>query len=88
MTEPKPLTTHEIVQKLIGPVEPVGCSTIDAERYENLEQLVQLFDAIYMDLHSVASSADSHEHSVSKAGKLAKLAIETNPDDSAPDILR
>lgn len=77
MPEPKPLTIHEIVQKLVGPVKPVGCSTTDAKRYDNLEQLIELFDAIYMDLQSVASSANSYEHSVSKAGKLAKSVIET-----------
>jgi hypothetical protein len=77
----KVLSTKEIVNKLIGPVMPVGESHTDGDRFDNLLQLVELTEALINDLVQVASDKDSHMHSVKKAGEYADRALKEFHDE-------
>lgn len=63
---------HDIVRRLIGPVDPVGCHNTDTERYANLSTTIELVDLLLGDIRDVASQADRYEASVSKLGCLAR----------------
>jgi len=63
---------YEITKKLIGPINPVGCCQRDAERYDNLSDLIILVGLLLNDINHVSLDADSPEASVSKAGQMAK----------------
>ncbi len=66
---------YEIVHKLIGPITPVGDSTLDEVNYKNLETLTLLVDILVSDIKYIATYKDSHEYSVSRAGKLAEKLL-------------
>lgn len=58
----------EIVDKLIGNCEPVGCSTRDKEALINLVRKVNLVQELIMDIQYTARSKDSYESSVKTIG--------------------
>lgn len=72
--EPKKGTTmelYDVVKKLIGPIEPVGDSHIDAERLENLKVACDLVDKLVQDINAVAFSVGDHMASVKAAKNYA-----------------
>jgi hypothetical protein len=72
------MTNYDIVKRIIGCITPQGDCSIDERRYDSLEQTIELVDKLMFDISMVAAFRDSHEGSVSKAGKLAhKFMIET-----------
>jgi len=60
-------TLHEIVGKLIGPVEPQGDSYLDASRFDNLSVMTGLVDKLLFEINGVAQGTSSDLHSVKKA---------------------
>ena len=59
-----------IIEKLIGPIEPVGDSDVDRIRLKNLEQYTNLIDKMLVEVDSIASSyKDHHQSSLSVAGE-------------------
>lgn len=67
---------YEIVNKLIGPIEPVGETNSDERRYENLEHTLNLVDQLMRDIRLVSQFSSRMEYSMSKAGKLATEFLE------------
>jgi len=67
----------DLVRKIIGPIQPIGDSSIDSERFSNLTEMVGLIEDLLSDLQAVAKYRQAPEHSVSKAGKYANDALET-----------
>ena len=65
------MTIHEVVKKLIGPVEPVGDSSCDDERFENLKAMTELVELLVIDIGWVGRKEISHEYSVKRAGEFA-----------------
>jgi hypothetical protein len=63
---------YDIVKKLLGPIEPVGETQADDERYKNLLAMTHLVDKLLFDISFVAGFASCQEHSVSRAGNWAK----------------
>ena len=47
------IDTHELVNKLIGPIDPVGEQHIDDKRLENLEAMTLLVDRLVESLHDI-----------------------------------
>lgn len=43
----------EIIKKLIGPINPVGDSHIDAERFENLKYMCEMVDKLVQEIDNV-----------------------------------
>lgn len=48
------MNIEEIVMKLIGPVDPVGCTRTDETRLENLKKLTQLTEALVEKIERIA----------------------------------
>ena len=65
------MDVHEVVEKLIGNVIPVGETNEDDRRYENLKNLTELIDRLIGDLYRVSANRNSAKFSVSRAGKHA-----------------
>lgn len=62
----------EIVNKLIGPVRPVGETNTDNERFENLKNLCKLVDELVTEIDAVGCDfRDSYEFSVKRASEYA-----------------
>ena len=40
----KKIDVHEVVKRLVGPIEPIGETQADAERLENLNDMITLLD--------------------------------------------
>ena len=80
--QPKVMTKYEIIRKLIGPVEPLGCATRDPERLENLKELCELAGDLIIEIENLAVDCkQSHEYSVQQAGKFADDYLSNILDD-------
>lgn len=44
----------EVVEKLIGPIRPVGESNVDADRLENMEEFIKVFAWMHVQIDEVA----------------------------------
>lgn len=63
----------EIVLKLVGDIKPVGCSSRDEVRLENLKTLCSLVDELVVEIDDIAySNKGSYEHSVKEIVKYAE----------------
>lgn len=62
---------YEVVKKITGPIKPIGEPSKDAQRYENLENLLELTDKLLVDIRRVA-----REHNNRRAGGLAQHFLE------------
>lgn len=70
------INVQEVVERLIGPTNPVGCSTTDATRLANLRAMITLTLGLVDELQSAARlNLPSREHSVQAVGKAADDAI-------------
>lgn len=55
----------DIVDNLIGPIEPTGCHSTDSRRLNNLEEAISLVDRLLIDMDNLYHiHKDSHEQSV------------------------
>lgn len=73
----------EIVLKLTGPVAPIGESSADHKRFENLKTLYDLAESLMAIINEVAIyNYDRPECSMSRAGKYALDFIERIGVDS------
>ena len=60
---------YEVVEKLVGPINPVGETHTDNVRYENLKELIELTDRLVGKISSCAYLKDRAEFSISRAGR-------------------
>jgi len=66
------MTNYDVVKKLIGPINPVGETNTDNERFENLKAMCELVDQLLTDIDDVAyKNKDRHELSMKRAGEYA-----------------
>lgn len=62
----------KVVTKLIGPIDPVGETDLDNERFENLKAQCQVVEELIMRIQHVANTCKGrHEFSVKRAGEYA-----------------
>lgn len=61
----------DVVKKLNGPIGPVGDSVVDGNRYQNLEQMLDMLDTLIDDVCAVSKERNAHQSSLQKAGKKA-----------------
>lgn len=67
------MTHEEIIMKLVGKINPVGETTMDEERFENLKVLCELVDKLVVQIDNVSyRNKDAYEYSVKRAGEYAK----------------
>lgn len=70
----------EIVEKLTGPIAPVGESNEDSLRLVNLAEMMDLIDSLLRNVVAVALRAGQPEASISKAGKRAEQYLKELPE--------
>lgn len=63
---------HEIVKRLIGPVEATGEHGVDQERLRNLRELTELADLLLGDIQRAALDANRPEASMRAIGEHAR----------------
>jgi hypothetical protein len=61
----------DIVRKLVGPIDPIGETNADANRFQNLQVITNLVDRLIGDIDRVASNKNRMEYSIQKAGNYA-----------------
>jgi hypothetical protein len=62
---------QEIVNRIVGPIHPIGETYNDDLRFENLKLLTGLVDRLLFDIGQVATDKDRTEHSMKRAGEFA-----------------
>ena len=65
------MEVYDVVKKLIGEIEPIGDSSVDEKRFENLKAMTELVDKLLTDIDGVASYKYRHEYSLKRAGVFA-----------------
>lgn len=60
-----------IVQKLNGPIKPLGETNGDIVRFENLKNQCDLVFELLDEIIDVSKEKDRQEHSISRAGQYA-----------------
>lgn len=60
---------YDVVTKLVGPTFPVGETTEDNQRFENLQALTALVDRLLTDIDMIATlNQKRQEYSMKRAG--------------------
>lgn len=67
---------YEIVEKLIGPVTPLGDASRDGERFENLTALCNLTEKLAQKIKTISDSKTSFESSVKRIGEKAQRSLD------------
>lgn len=81
------MTNYDVLKKLLGPIDPVGDSSVDEKRYKNLEATIDVVNQLLFDINHVAGNADRQEHSMQKAGKKAQSFLkEVNEEFASNNI--
>ena len=63
------MNIYDVVNKLVGPIEPVGSTHTDHERFDNLENMTDLVYALITDIDRIADeNKNRREASMKKAG--------------------
>jgi len=62
---------HEIIRKMIGPINPVGETNEDNRRFENLKKTTELVDKLIYDIDAVIPNKTRVEFSMKRAGEFA-----------------
>ena len=70
----------EIVNKLIGPIQPVGDSNVDRKRLENLKAQIDLVHDLLEEIIEVRKNKSRHESSMKHMGKTADEFIKLIPE--------
>lgn len=61
----------DVVKKLTGKIQPIGESTEDANRYNNLLSMCSLVDGLIHEICLISLLKDHYQGSLMKAGKFA-----------------
>lgn len=54
----------EVIDRLVGSVEPYGSTEIDKERLENLETLLEIMDEYIKEIEEVTRFRNRYEYSI------------------------
>lgn len=81
------LDIHAVVQKLIGPVDPIGETHTDNDNLANLKNLTELTDYLLRTItHVSRRNKDSYEHSRKVAGEHAHNFLRSMRDEIGENI--
>ena len=56
----------EVIDRLVGSIEPYGSESIDKERLENLETLIEILDEYINEMIDVTKYRNRYEYSILK----------------------
>jgi hypothetical protein len=62
----------DVVRKLVGPIDPIGSTHVDEDRYKNLVAMTDLVDRLLSDIDRVIPNRTRQEASMKRAGEYAK----------------
>lgn len=62
---------YDVVTKLIGPIQPIGETTEDEKRFNNLKEMTDLIDQLLTEVDRVASCKNISAYSIKHAGEFA-----------------
>ena len=63
----------EVINKLVGPINPIGESNTDSKRFENLELLCDVVNQLVTKIDKVShDNRNAHESSIQKCATFAK----------------
>ena len=63
---------YDIVKKIVGEIKPIGETTEDNKRFENLKVMAHLVSQLLDDIDEVASGKNRYEYSIKHAGEYAE----------------
>jgi hypothetical protein len=73
------MTNHDVVNKLIGNIRPVGETNEDNKRLENLKEMCSLVESILYDIDDlIYRNKDAHEASIKRSVDYATKFMQTN----------
>lgn len=72
---------HDIVNKLVGNICPVGETNEDNKRFDNLKSHLELVYTLLNDINAVATFKDRLEYSMSRAGEKADKFLKDLPTE-------
>lgn len=64
--------TYDVVKKLLGEINPVGEYNEDNERFDNLEETIDLTRKLIYNIREVSFNKTRYEHSMREAGVKAQ----------------
>ena len=77
ITAIKIMDIYEVITKLIGRINPIGETTTDNERFENLKVMCKLVEKLIVDINTVSySNKTSYEFSKKRASDYANKFLE------------
>lgn len=76
---------YQIVVELLGPIKPLGDSSQDTKRLQNLEGLITVIALLLNDIQQCAEYKDSHEHSVKEIGVMANRFLTEVVSEYVPE---
>ncbi len=62
---------YDVVKKLLGPIDAIGETSTDSNRYENLQKTIYVTNKLLFDISSVLHNKNRQEHSMKKIGESA-----------------
>jgi hypothetical protein len=72
------MNIYEVVKKLVGPIEPVGDTSIDNERLDNLTTMTALANQLIIDIDRIRYSYENnHQYSMKKASEVAEKFLDS-----------
>ena len=72
----KNVSLIEVMERLVGPIEPLGCSARDPQRLENVKKLRFCLEHFTEEMAALAEKSHSYEHSVSEIGRQAQACLD------------
>ncbi len=66
------MDNYDVLKKLLGPIDPIGSTDVDAERYKNLEATIDVVNRLLFDIDAIVwKNKNPQEHSIIKAKEKA-----------------
>ena len=75
----------DVVRKLTGPIDPIGETNADEERFENLITTLSIVESLLKDIYDVSQNKNCRAHSMKKAGMYAQKFLNETSRNYQPD---
>ena len=72
----KEYTPYAVIKLILGKIVPVGETTEDDKRLENLKETLDLVETLMADIRVVSSYSLNSQYSMKRAGELARKFLE------------
>ena len=83
----KDVNIYELINNLIGNIDPIGESNEDEKRFDNLKEYTELIDKLMVNVRDVARSHEHHAFSIQRSGKHARAFLDNTHNCTHPEEL-